>query len=91
MLRPWVEPGGITAAAIAPLLHDDELEAPALPREHPRWVRDAIAISQRARRLFAQLRPVAIRILTFWDHHTRGVIIAGRRLCVDSSGSYSID
>jgi hypothetical protein len=67
---------------------DDELETPVLPREHPRWVRDALAISSRARRLFATLRPAAISVFGFWDHQTRAVTIGERTLGVDSSGSY---
>ena len=88
MLRPWVESSGVAAAAPFALVPDDELETPALPREHPRWVKDALAVSQRARKLFAQLRPAAIGVLTFWDHPTRGITIAGQGLGVDSSGSY---
>lgn len=89
MLRPWVESSGVGATAPFALAPDDELETPVLPREHPRWVKDALAVSQRARKLFAQLRPAAIKVMTFWDHQTtRAVTIAGQRLCVDSSGSY---
>lgn len=79
------------AQPIAALLPDDELETPPLPREHPRWAADAVAISQRARRLIARLRPVVVRVLTFWDHHVRGATVAGRRLAVDPSGSYRVE
>jgi hypothetical protein len=88
MLRPWVEPAPVSAPAPFALLPDDELETPALPREHPRWVKDAIAVSLRARRLFAALRPPAIRVLSFWDHQTRAISVGGRALGIDSSGSY---
>ena len=88
MLRPWVEPAPVPAPLPFALLPDDELETPALPREHPRWVKDAIAISQRARRLFLQLKPAPLRVLSFWDHHVRSIAIGGRALGVDSSGSY---
>jgi hypothetical protein len=88
MLRPWVESPAVPAASPFALLPDDELETPILPREHPRWVKDAFAISQRARRLFAGLRPSAIVVFGFWDHATRGITVAGRGLGVDSSGSY---
>lgn len=77
--------------AIFPLLPEDELETPPLPREHPKWVKDALAVSQRARTIVARLKPVAVRILTFWDHHVRGVSVGGRRLEVDVSGSYRLD
>ncbi|HKU68503.1 MAG TPA: hypothetical protein VJP85_12065 [Candidatus Baltobacteraceae bacterium] len=83
-----IEPLG---GAILPLLPDDEFETPPLPREHPRWVKDAIAASQRARALIATLRPVAIRVLTFWDHHVRGIRIGGQELRIDISGSYRVD
>lgn len=76
---------------LLPLIPDDELETPPLPREHPKWVKDAVAVSQRARRLITQLRPAVVRVLTFWDHHVRSIAIAGRELSVDVSGSYRID
>lgn len=79
------------ARTILPLVPDDELETPPLPREHPRWVKDAAAISQRARQLLARLKPVVVRVLTFWDHHVRSTTIAGRELSIDVSGSYRLD
>lgn len=77
--------------AILPLLPEDELETPPLPREHPKWVKDALAVSQRAKNLIARLKPVVIRVLTFWDHHVRGIAVAGRELSVDVSGSYRLE
>ncbi|HEV3157874.1 MAG TPA: hypothetical protein VGZ00_11050 [Candidatus Baltobacteraceae bacterium] len=62
-----------------------------LPSDHPAWMRDAISISRRAREMLARITPVAIRILTFWDHRVRSVLVAGRRLSVDPSGSYRMD
>lgn len=79
------------ANALLPLIPEDELETPPLPREHPKWVKDALAVSQRARQIIAQLRPVVVRVLTFWDHHVRGIAIAGHELSVDITGSYRID
>jgi hypothetical protein len=79
------------SAPVLALLPDDELETPPLPREHPKWVKDALAVSQRARSAIARLRPVIIRVLTFWDHHVRSIAIAGRELSIDISGSYRID
>ncbi|MBC5829799.1 MAG: hypothetical protein GIW98_06355 [Candidatus Eremiobacteraeota bacterium] len=74
------------------LVADAELEtAPSLPRDHPSWMRDALAVSARARALIASLRPVLIRVLTFWDHHVRTITIGGRTLGVDPSGSYRLD
>jgi len=74
------------AAAPPPLALDAEMEL--LPRGHPKWVRDGISISQRAREIVARLRPIAIRVLRFWDHRVRSILVAGRRVSVDPSGSY---
>lgn len=62
--------------------------ASSLPRDHPAWQRDVLAVSARARALLARLRPVAVRVLSFWDHVLREVVIAGRRVEIDPSGSY---
>lgn len=79
------------SAPVLALLPDDEFETPPLPREHPKWVRDALAVSQRARQVVARLRPVIIHVLTFWDHHVRSISIAGRELSVDIAGSYRME
>jgi hypothetical protein len=79
------------SAPVLALLPDDEFETPPLPREHPKWVRDALAVSQRARQLIARLRPVILQVLTFWDHHVRSIAIGGRDLRVDISGSYRLE
>ena len=89
--NPAIYQPPITARAILPLIPEDELETPPLPREHPKWVKDALALSQRTRHIIAQLRPVVVRILTFWDHRVRSIAIGGRELTVDVSGSYRID
>ena len=80
-----------TSAPILALLPDDELETPPLPREHPKWVQDALAVSYRMRRLIAGARPAIVRVLTFWDHHVRSIAISGRRLTIDASGSYRVE
>lgn len=61
-----------------------------LPRDHPAWQRDVLSVSARAREALARLGPVFVRVLTFWDHLRRGVIIGGRTLEVDPSGSYRL-
>ena len=73
-----------------PFAPDVENEAPVLPRDHPAWMRDAVALSMRARELLGKLRPVAVRIYAFWDHSVRTISIMGRSLSVDSSGSYRL-
>jgi hypothetical protein len=70
---------------------ESEAENTLLPRDHPKWARDAVTLSQRARETIARLRPVVVKILTFWDHRVRSAFIAGRRVCIDPSGSYRIE
>lgn len=80
-----------SSAPILGLVPDDELETPLLPSEHPKWVRDAVAVSQRARSMLARIKPVLVRVLTFWDHHIRSTMVCGRRLSIDASGSYRVE
>ena len=83
---------GTTASeAIVPLVPDGELETPLSPHDRPRWVRDAVAVSQRARELIARLRPVAVRVLSFWDHRIRAIVVGECCVRVDASGCYRID
>lgn len=83
----------LEAAASEPVVaeigHTDG-DTAGLPRDHPRWVKDAVAVSRAAREIIARLRPVAIRVLTFWDHRLRAIAVAGSRLEVDASGSYRL-
>lgn len=73
------------------LVPDNEIETPILPRDHPAWMRDAVAVSARAREFLARLKPIAVRVLTFWDHSVRSINVMGRALHVDASGSYRMD
>jgi hypothetical protein len=83
--------GASRSEAIVPVIADSELETGLLPRDHPRWVRDAIAVSQRAREIIAKLKPVVIRALSFWDHRLRSIVVGGRRVDVDPSGCYRVE
>ena len=76
-------------AELAPI-GSDALEAATLPPDHPAWQRDVVSISARVRAVLAQLRPFALRVLTFWDHLVREAVIDGRRLEIDPSGSYRL-
>ncbi|MDP9025073.1 MAG: hypothetical protein M3N13_06860, partial [Candidatus Eremiobacteraeota bacterium] len=67
------------------------VETPLLPRDHPAWMRDALALSTRARAWLATLKPAGVRVLTFWDHAVRSISIMGHTLSVDASGSYRMD
>jgi hypothetical protein len=77
-------------AAIAPV-GESEAENWLLPRDHPKWARDAVTLSQRAREVIARLRPAIVKILTFWDHRIRSALIAGSRVSIDPSGSYRVE
>ena len=87
-----VDPGALVPVApLAPPLLDPELQvAHALPREHPQWMRDVLSVSTRARALIAKIKPLAVKVLTFWDHQLRELRIGHRKLGVDASGSYRL-
>ncbi len=78
----------VESPAIADVDGDD---GSAMPRGAvPAWQRDIVAVSARVRTLLATLRPVVVRVLTFWDHALRSVTIGGRRLEIDPSGCYRL-
>ncbi len=82
--------GASRSEAVVPVVPDAELETALLPNDQPRWVKDAVAVSQRAREIVAKLRPAAVRVLCFWDHRIRAIVIGDRRVVVDASGCYRI-
>jgi hypothetical protein len=79
-----------TEPAIVPIA-ESETENSLLPRDHPKWARDAVTLSQRAREVIARLRPVVVKILTFWDHRVRSALVGGNRVSIDPCGSYRIE
>jgi hypothetical protein len=83
--------GASRSQAIVPVVAEAELETALLPYDQPRWVKDAIAVSQRAREIIAKLRPAAVHVLCFWDHRIRAIVVAGRQVQVDASGCYRTD
>ncbi len=83
--------GASRSEPIVAAIGDDAFESSLQGRERPGLVRDAVAISQRARELLARLKPIAIGVFGFWDHYVRSIVVAGRCVCVDPSGSYRID
>jgi hypothetical protein len=84
-------PAGQTPAPPPVAFDPDDMLGHALPSDHPAWMKDTLSLSQRARLLFTQLKPVVVTVLRFWDHHVRSIVVAGRRLSVDASGSYRLD
>jgi hypothetical protein len=86
-----VDPPALLATAIGGPFAEVELDAaPSLPGSHPMWQRDVLAVSARVRAIVAPLRPVVVRVLTFWDHAVRSISIGQRRLEIDPSGSYRL-
>ncbi len=83
--------GASRSEAIVPVVPEAELETALLPQDRPRWVKDAVAVSQRAREIIARLRPAAVRVLCFWDHRIRAIVVGDRRVQVDASGCYRAD
>ena len=78
--------------AIAPSTVDlDGEPRDRLPSDHPAWMRDAISLSRRARDVVGRIKPLAIRVLSMWDHRVRSITVGGRRLSIDLSGSYRLD
>jgi hypothetical protein len=78
------------ALAAFPVDADADIGAATHPADHPRWQRDVVSISARARTVLAQLKPVALRVLSYWDHRVREIALGGRRLAVDPAGSYRL-
>lgn len=68
-----------------------ELETPLLPHDHPKWVKDALSVSQRARELIARLPRAMVQVFTFWDHRLRSIVVGGSHVSIDASGSYRVD
>lgn len=62
-----------------------------LPNDHPAWARDVVSLSQRARALFAQLRPIVVKVFAAWEHRVRSIVVGGRTLSVDAGGCYRAD
>jgi hypothetical protein len=92
-----IAPGAPSAeyASITPALQiGPDLDADGgntLPADHPAWAKDVLSLSARFRGLLAQVKPAAIRVLTFWDHRLRSINVCGRRLSVDASGCYRME
>jgi hypothetical protein len=76
--------------AVVPAVAEAELETALLPQDHPRWIKDAVAVSQRGRELIAKLRPVIVHVLSFWDHRIRSIMVGSRCVAVDPSGCYRV-
>ncbi len=84
-------PGTLAPSALAAIDFDDRWGGHSLPSDHPQWMKDTLSISQRARALIAKLKPVVVKVITYWEHHVRSIVIGNERLSIDASGSYRLD
>jgi hypothetical protein len=78
----------VAAAMPAGAASDEDLSS--LPPGHPAWQRDALSVSSRARAIVATLRPIAVRVMTFWDHAVRAIRVGRRTVEIDPSGCYRV-
>jgi len=91
---PGHDASATTRGMLAPIAPDrpEALDAapPTLPADHPAWQRDVISISARTRAVLASLRPIAVRVKSFWDHAVHALALGSRTLEIDPSGSYRL-
>jgi hypothetical protein len=88
-----VDPTLVYPLALVPALPTIDADAagvPELPSDHPQWQRDVVSISSRARALIANVVPVVVRTLSYWDHRIREIAFGSRTLSVDPAGCYRL-
>ena len=88
-----VDPTLVYPLALVPALPPIDAEAsglPDLPSDHPQWQRDVVSISSRARAVIANVVPVVVRTLAYWDHRIREIAFGSRTLSVDPAGCYRV-
>jgi len=88
-----VDPTLVYPLALIPALPPIDADAagiPELPSDHPQWQRDVVSISSRARALIANVVPVVVRTLSYWDHRIREIAFGPRTLSVDPAGCYRL-
>jgi hypothetical protein len=93
--------GGETVAGLArsaeaaPLSGEvGELEssgAIVLPRDHPKWVRDRFTITAATKAWLGRIKPIVIRVFSFWDHRVHRLTTEDGTIEIDVSGSYRSD
>ncbi len=87
-----VDPALVYPLALVPLapIDADASGVPELPADHPQWQRDVVSISSRARAVIANVVPVVVRALSYWDHRIREIAFGARTLSVDPAGCYRL-
>ncbi|HMC44305.1 MAG TPA: hypothetical protein VKJ77_03165 [Caballeronia sp.] len=88
--RAGLDPLAFSAVAAMRADMDAGDVALSLPGDHPAWQRDVFSISSRAKALIATIRPIVVKVLTFWDHHLRDITIGARTFGIDPSGCYRL-
>ncbi len=78
------------AVPLVPPIDAEIAGLPALPSDHPAWQRDVVSISARARATIANLIPVVVRTLSYWDHRIRELAFGSRSLGIDPAGCYRL-
>ncbi len=84
---------GVDVASLVPIarpLPEESIAATSLPRDHPAWSRDLVAVSSRTKALLATMRPLIVRVATFWEHRVRSITIGTRALALDAAGCYRL-
>lgn len=84
-------PGSVAPVPLTAIDYDDRWGGHTLPNDHPPWMKDTLSISQRARALIARLHPVVIKVVSYWEHRVRSIVVGNGRLYIDPSGSYRLD
>ena len=84
-------PSAVAAPLGSALDPEDRWGGHALPGDHPAWMRDTLSISQRARAMLARIKPIVVKVATYWEHRVRSIAVGDRRLSVDGSGSYRLE
>ena len=88
--RTGLDPVGFDAIARVRADVDAPDLQPVLPSDHPSWQRDVLSISTRARAVIATLRPIVVKVLSFWDQRFGDITIGARSFGVDASGCYRL-
>ena len=88
-----LDPASLFPLAVVPALAPIDADAaglPALPNDHPRWQRDSVSLSARARGIVAHAVPIVVRTFSYWDHRLREIALGTRTLTVDPAGCYRL-
>lgn len=84
--------GSAEAAALSAEVGElDASGAIVLPRDHPKWMRDRFTITAATKAWLGRIKPIVIRVFSFWDHRVHRLTTEDGTIEVDVSGSYRCD